>query len=458
MQDSTFSEHRYPATGYAWYVVILLTCAYILSYLDRWVLSLLVELIKADLGLTDTQMGLLLGPAFAFFYAVMGIPLGWMADRYSRRTMIGIGITLWCAATAAAGLARSFVHLAVTRVLVGVGEATLSPCALSLITDYFAPGKRGRAIAFYTGAVSIGSGIAYLLGGQIIQWAAERPELSWPLVGEVKPWQAVFLLVGLPGLLIAALMFTVREPRRTGTAVTKEMTSTQVGFPTALRYLTRRMKSFGGIFGCMSVITVLAYSHAWLPAYFSRTWGWDIPQFSVYNGLGLLIVGPLSVNFGGWLADWLRNRGHPDGSVIVLIAGVFIMVPMSIIFPLMPSAESSFAVYLLTIVGAAMSTAAAPSAIVTIAPGQIRSQTIALFYLTISLIGAGIGPPAVAILTDSVFRDEQAIRYSMAVLPVVFGLLGLIPAWHLRRAFREQVAERAAAEKAHTAGPAAAPA
>jgi MFS family permease len=448
MNLTTSTEHRYPNTGYAWYVVVLLTLAYILSYLDRWVLSLLVELIKADLGLTDTQMGLLLGPAFALFYAVMGIPLGWLADRFSRRTLIGIGITLWCAATAAAGLARNFLQLGVSRMLVGVGEATLSPCALSLITDYFAPGRRGRAIAFYTSAVSIGSGIAYLVGGQIIQWAAQRAELVWPLIGEVRPWQVVFLLVGLPGLVIAALMFTVQEPVRTGTGRTREMTSQHVGFPTALRYLRRRVGSFGGIFGCMSVITILAYSHGWLPAYFSRTWGWDIPKFSVYNGIGLLIVGPLSVNFGGWLADWLRNRGKPDGPVIVLMLGMGIMVPASMVFPLMPSALSSFYVYLLTIVGAAMATAAAPAAIVSIAPGQIRSQTIALFYLTISLIGAGLGPPAVAFFTDEVFGDEQAIRYSMALLPVLAGVLGLIPAWFLRRAFRAQVVERETIEPA----------
>jgi MFS family permease len=391
-------------------------------------------------------MSLLLGLAFAIFYAFMGIPLGWLADRFSRRTIIGVGITLWCAATAAAGLARNFTQLFVTRMLVGVGEASLIPCALSLITDYFAPGSRGRAIAFYTGAVSIGSGIAYLVGGQIIQWAERQPDLVWPLIGEVQPWQVVFLLVGLPGLLLAALMFTVREPARTGTIVTTEMQSEKVGFPTALRYLARRMGSFGGIFGCMSVVTVLAYSHAWLPAYFSRTWGWDIPKFSVYNGLGLLIVGPLSVNFGGWLSDWLRHRGKTDGPVIVLLLGVWIMVPMSVAFPLMPDALSSFAVYLLTIVGAAMATAAAPAAIVTIAPGQIRSQSIALFYLTISLTGAVLGPYAVAFFTDTVFADEQAIRYSLALVPVVFGLLGLVPAWFLRAAFRQQVAERTAGE------------
>ena len=338
MNDKPATEHQYPNPGYAWYVVLLLTLAYILSYLDRQVLSLLTELVKADLGLSDTQMGLLLGPAFALFYAVMGIPLGWMADRYSRRTIVGVGITLWCAATAAAGLARNFAQLAITRVLVGVGEAALSPSALSLITDYFAPGKRGRAIAFYTGAVSIGSGIAYLVGGQIIQWATQQPEIVWPVVGEVRPWQTVFLIVGLPGLIIAALMFTVREPERTGTAVTAEIKSKTVGFPTALRYLLRRPKSFGGVFGCMSVITVLAYTHFWLPAFFKRTWGWDEPKFALYNGIGLLIIGPTSVNFGGWLADWLRNRGKEDGPVIVLMMGMFIisilpLVAWEIFFP-----------------------------------------------------------------------------------------------------------------------------
>ncbi len=438
-------EHEYPSSGYAWYVVVLLTLAYILSYLDRWIMSLLVELIKADLDLSDTQMGLLLGFAFALFYATMGIPIGWLADRFSRRTIVGIGITVWCAATAAAGLAKNYSQLFVTRVLVGAGEATLSPCAISLITDYFPPGSRSRAIAFYTGAVSIGSGIAYLVGGQIIQWAEAQSSLVFPLIGEIRPWQVVFLVVGLPGLLIAALMFTVREPQRTGTEANAEMASENVGFPTALRYLLKRWRSFGGIFLCMSAITVMAYSHAWLPAYFSRTWGWDIPTFSVYNGLGLLITGPLSVNFGGWLSDRLIARGHSDGPVRVVIIGLAIMVVFSVAFPLMPSAETSFAVYLATIVGAAMATATAPTALVNIAPGQIRSQTIALFYLVISLIGAIVGPSSVALLTDAVFGDESAIRYSMAVVPAVVGVLALLPAAIVRPAYQAQLAERSAA-------------
>lgn len=443
-EPATDANPEYARPAYAWYVVVLLTCAYILSYLDRWVMSLLVELIKADLQLTDTEMGLLLGFAFALFYATMGIPIGWLADRYSRRTIVGIGITLWCAATAAAGLARNYTQLFVSRMLVGVGEATLSPCALSLITDYFPASRRGRAIAFYTGAVSIGSGIAYLVGGQIIQWAENQAVLEFPLVGSIRPWQVVFLTVGLPGLVIAALMATVREPRRTGTAATAEMGASHVGFPTALRYLLRRWRSFGGVFGCMAGVTIMAYSHAWLPAFFSRTWGWDIPKFSVYNGIGLLLVGPASVNFGGWLADRLQARGHPDGPVLVVLAGLVLMAAAAVAFPLAPTDLSSFAIYLLTIVGAAIATATAPTALVNIAPGQIRSQTIALFYLVISLVGAVIGPSSVAFFTDKIFADESAIRYSMALVPALTFVVSLVPAVVVRKAYREQLAERQA--------------
>ncbi|RMF96232.1 MAG: hypothetical protein D6727_08900, partial [Gammaproteobacteria bacterium] len=166
------------------------------------------------------------------------------------------------------------------------------------------------------------------------------------------------------------------------------------------------------------------------------------PKFSIYNGIGLLITGPLSVNFGGWLADRLVASGRPDGPVLVLSWGMWLMAASAIVFPLLPSAELSFAVYILTIVGAAMATATAPTSLVNIAPGQIRSQTIALFYLVISLIGAIIGPQAVAFFTDYLFRDESMIRYSMALLPAIVAVVAIYPASIVRAAYRRELAER----------------
>jgi MFS family permease len=195
-------------------VVVVLTAAYIVSFIDRQILALLVVPIQRDLGLSDTQMGLLLGPSFAVFFALFGIPIGRLADRGTRRNIVAVGIAAWCAMTALCGLARNCLQLLVARIGVGVGEATLGPCALSLISDYFPAERRARPLGFYAMGVSVGSALALLIGGKVVAWVFAAPSLLLPLLGELRAWQAVFLVVGAPGLLMSLLMLTVREPPR----------------------------------------------------------------------------------------------------------------------------------------------------------------------------------------------------------------------------------------------------
>jgi MFS family permease len=197
-------------SAYGWYVVCVLTLAYVVSFLDRQILALMVEPIKHDLGLTDTQMSLLMGLAFGIFYTLMGVPLGRLADRTSRRALIATGVGVWCLMTASCGLARSFGQLFVARIGVGVGEAALTPAAISMISDYFPRQKRGRAIGFYNMGVSLGAGTAMVLGGVVISYVMSAAPVELPGVGELKSWQLVFMLVGLPGLAIVALMSTIR--------------------------------------------------------------------------------------------------------------------------------------------------------------------------------------------------------------------------------------------------------
>ena len=206
MADDT---SRYPNPRHAWYMVILLTVAYVFSFVDRYVLGLLIEPIKADLNLTDTQIGLLLGPAFAIFYATMGLPLGWLADRKRRTAIVAAGVFVWSIATAASGLAKSFAHMFAARMAVGIGEATLSPCAMSMISDSFPKERRGRPIAFYTMALSLGAALASLLSASVLVWAKRSDGLSLPILGPVaalaihlrrrritraRPWSFVFVL------------------------------------------------------------------------------------------------------------------------------------------------------------------------------------------------------------------------------------------------------------------------
>lgn len=201
-------------TRYAWFVVTLLTTAQIVSYVDRFLPSLLIEPIKADLRLSDFQVGLLLGPAFGLFYVIAGLPLGWIADRFSRKKLLAAGIAVWCCMTAAASTARSFIPLFATRLGVGLGEATVAPCSVSLISDLFPREQRPRAVSLFMAGTFLGAGVAFLFGGLLVHKIASLPTITVPIFGEMRPWQATFLIVGLPGLLLAALMLNIREPER----------------------------------------------------------------------------------------------------------------------------------------------------------------------------------------------------------------------------------------------------
>src|SRR6202795_194603 len=200
------------ALRYAWYVVGVLTLVYVFSFLDRQIFSLIVAPLRRDLHISDTQVSLLQGFSFAVFYTFFGIPIGRLADVYNRRTIIVLGLVLWSAFTAGCGLAGTFAQMLLLRMGVGVGEAALSPAAYSLITDYFPRERLATALSVYSMGIYVGSGMAYLLGGLVVAYASTQAMWTIPLLGAVHPWQIIFLLVGLPGIAVAPLLFTVNQP------------------------------------------------------------------------------------------------------------------------------------------------------------------------------------------------------------------------------------------------------
>lgn len=426
-----------PAPAAAWYTVVLLTVAYVFSFVDRYILGLLVEPIKADMTLTDTQIGLLLGPAFALFYTTMGLPLGWLADRARRTWIVGIGVAVWSLATAASGLARNFWHLFTARIAVGIGEATLSPCALSMIADSFPPERRGKPVAFYSAALSVGAAIASLAGASVLTWSKAVDTLSLPGLGPIAPWQLAFLVVGTPGLLIAALMFTLREPARTDRTAAADVAGN--GLREALQHLSARRRAFAGFAALVCVMTVTAYSQGWMPAMFERTWGWAPERYALVNGIVLLVIGPAAVNLAGWASDALYARGHHDAPLLVVIIGVCILVPTGALIPLMPTAAWAFVVIAVNTVGIAILSATAPTALLNITPGEIRGQVIALYFIVISVAGLMIGPMAIGLLNDFVF-GATGIRYSAAVVPLAVGAPVMLTIAGTRRAYRAEQA------------------
>jgi MFS family permease len=421
--------HDYPAPAYAWYVVVVLTLGYVVSFLDRQIFALLIQPIRADLGLSDTQVSLLGGFAFALFYTLLGIPIGRMADRRSRRAIIAAGITLWCLMTAACGLARNYWQLFAARVGVGVGEATLNPSALSLISDYFPRAQRGRAISFYNMGVSLGAGAALIGGAWIIQVVNASPAPVLPLVGELRPWQTVFVVVGVPGLLVALLMATVREPRRKdlltverGGGATQAITIRET-----LRYLGARWKTYVSHFLGLSVVTIIGYAYLfWTPTMLLRTWGWTIPEAGYAYGLITLIFGPIGVNLGGWIADVLYARGYKDGLMrTCTFTAVCVFVPSSVVAPLMPTAVLALAFVAVSTCAAAAITATGAAALMMITPNQLRGQVTAVYYFVLNALGFTLGFTAVALITDYVFGDDAALRWSLAILSAGAGVMAL---------------------------------
>ena len=412
---------RYPSPGPAWFLVALLTVAYVVSFVDRYIFSLLIEPVKADLGLTDFQIGLLLGPAFGIFYATMGLPLGYLADRSRRTWIVSAGIAIWSVATALSGLARSFAYMFVARVSVGVGEATLSPCAMSLIADSFPPDRRGKPIALYSSAISVGAALAALLGAAVLTWAGTAESLELPLVGPLAPWRTAFLIAAAPGFVLAPIFFLLREPARIDTSAQRE--PRHLGH--MLRHVGRHVLTYGCFVTVCCYMTITAYSHGWLAVTFQRTWGWPVETYALYNGLTLIVVGPSSVMFAGWLSDRLTRRGHTDAPMRIALLGLFLSLPFAVIGPLLDSGIAAFVVLSAFTVGAAFISTVGVTALLQIVPARIRAQTIALYYMTISLTGLFLGPSLVGLLNDTVF-GEEGVRYSVALIPLIFGLPAML--------------------------------
>lgn len=412
---------------YAWYVVGLLTATQIVSYVDRFLPSLLIEGIKSDLSLSDFQVGLLLGPAFGLFYVFVGVPIGWLADRYSRRSILAIGISIWCAMTASAGLARSFLPLFISRMGVGLGEASVAPCSISLISDYFPRERRAPALSLFMSGTFLGAGTAFLFGGPLVQYIGSLPPLHMPFFGDLRPWQQAFVIVGLPGFLLAAMMFTIREPVRqdqvrSGVDADK---SGRTSLAAALRFIGPRWTAFGTLFiGSAAVVTMGSLSF-WNVALFSRTWGWEVREVGLTTGALFFVGGPIGTALGVVLTKrWIAQR-RKDATLRALWIGLLIAVPGFALYPVMPTAELAVFMQLFAFTGQAMAAAAGPASITLIAPGQIKSQTVAIYYLVIGVFGQLIGPPPVGLMTD-LFGDPGMLRYAMTIEAATIGIIAVI--------------------------------
>ncbi|MEE2821998.1 MAG: MFS transporter [Acidobacteriota bacterium] len=435
---------------YAWYVVFVLMVIYVFAFIDRQILSMMIGDLKEGLNLQrDWHAGFLMGPAFAIFYTLFGIPFGRLADTHNRRLLIAMGFGLWSLLTAGCGIAKNFWQMALMRVGVGVGEASLSPSAYSLIADFFPREKLGRATAFYGMGIYFGSGLAYLIGGRAITYVKETAAWQLPILGTVEPWQKVFFLVGLPGLLvIPLLMLTVREPIRKGlwkgsNSASKEYSASVPIFEVVL-YMRQNSKT---IITHNVGFALLAFSGlgttAWLPEIFRRVYGWEMDQFGLVYGSIFALFGALGIYGGGYFADLLSQKGYRDAKIRVGFLSAWIWFPVGIAFPLVPDPNLAMLLVVPVVFLAAMPGALGAASIQEVMPNNMRGQASAIYLFVVNMIGLALGPVILAMLTDYIFTGSnygvEGIRYSLLSLTVTAHLFATLLLWKCMYYFRDSM-------------------
>ena len=404
---------------YGWYVVAVLLVAYTLSFVDRTILTLLVEPIKHDLGLSDTQLSLLHGLAFAIFYTALGIPIARLADRASRRNIIAAGIAVWSLMTAVCGLAKNFGQLFLARVGVGVGEAALSPAAYSMIADSFPEERLGRALGVYSSAIYAGAGIALLAGGAVAGAVAALPPVHLPLLGPLYAWQLVFFIVGLPGLAVAAWAATLREPPR------QRPVAREAGSRALVAHLGRHAAAYATHIGGFTLLAIVFNAYvAWMPSYLIRTFGWSIRDVAYALGLCMLLFGTSGIIAGGLLADWWRRRGALDATMRVGIVSGLGLAPFTLCATTLATPWLAVALFAPLMFFSAFAFGAAVTGLQIVTPPHLRAQVSAVFLFAVNLVGIGAGPTLVALLTDRVFADPLRVGASLAWIGTVSAVAG----------------------------------
>jgi MFS family permease len=407
----------YPSRPYAWTVVAILIATAVLSYTDRQVLSLLVDPIRGDMGISDTQISLLLGTAFAVIYGIAGIPLGLLADRISRRNLIFAGVSVWSLGTIACGFSHNFGEIFASRIVVGLGEAALSPAAISLISDYFPPSRRGTAVGFFLSGIAMGNGAAILIGGGVLH-AIELGALAATPLATYAPWRMVLLVIGGSGLLWAMAILLIREPVRH----TTEGASTSVG---VLDDSTWRATPWARVVPIYIVLAAASFVDnavgAWAPTLLIRDFGKDPAQVGVELGLLLTVGFGGGVLIGGALADRAGARGGWPRKLRVCLYSGLLILPVSL---LMNSPIFSFVLAGVPLYFAlsGIVTAVGFSAILDVVPNRSRGLAMSMsFFLNVAL-GAGLGPTAVAVAGAHVFAAKAGLGPPL-VLTVAAGYL-----------------------------------
>jgi MFS family permease len=408
-------ESAYPRPSTAWWSVALLALGFVLSYTDRQILTILVDPIRASLHLSDTQLSVLQGAAFAVVYSCIGLPLGRIADLVPRKALLMLAIALWSAGTAACGLVHSFGALLGARFVVGIGEAALAPAGNSLIGEYFPPARRGMAMGVFLTGMIVGVGAAIAIGGGLLQVAEESSLRALPVIGALAPWRIVLLLAGIAGLVMSAVMATVHEPA--GRSFSPSRLRARLF---GLGEIGRAFRSHAGVlaplYGALAFWSIVDFALlSWTPALLMRRFAWSPGEVGARLGTLVILTGLIGTPAGGLICDRVTARWGMRARFPLLLSvalGGILGIPVGLLgMPAEALASAGCWVFL----SSAMGTIAI-STILDILPQESRGFGTSTIAFNNIIVGLGLGPTLVALVTDRIFHDAQAVGYAMSCI------------------------------------------
>ena len=436
------SMHK-SSTRHAWWALALLTATYTFSFVDRQIVNLLVDPIRTDFGLSDSQVSFLQGLAFALPYVLLSIPVGRIVDRANRIRVLIVGILIWTASCMLCGTAKSFWQLGIARMGIGGGEASVTPASWSLLADYFPPEKRALPVSIFLMGPYLGAGLSLLLGAEVIGWASELGEITIPIVGVVAPWQLTFMLVALPGVVIALLLPLLKEPVRQErlTDETEAMTWKSVG-----QYVWPRRQLFGAyLLGAPFIVLVLYSLQAWIPSLLVRVHDLDIVQAGRYYGAIALIAGSAGVLSGPIVTHWLSARVNADRApLVVIFMSILVLIPFVIGAGLATSLTSALTFIALASYWVTFPLALFATGLQNASPNELRGLMAGCYVLATNLIGLALGPSSVALVSDYVFQSDRAVGKSLALIAAIFLPLAAWLVWRGLRAMKQIAVTEAA--------------
>jgi MFS family permease len=420
--------------GRSSHILGILAASYTVSFVDRALVGVACAPIKTDLGLTDSQFGLLHGMAFVALYCLCAIPLGWLADRTDRRAMIAAGLLFWSIMTALCGLTHSFAGFFIARIGVGFGEACLIPAGMSLLASVTPKARMARSVTIFLMGATFGNVLALLIGGYLLTRLGAMGPITLPGVGVVAPWRVLFLLACLPGLAMAALVLMIREPARAMPG------SSENQFKAAALHLYVNRRAYGFLTAATACSLTLAQAQAaWMPLFYVRHFGLSPGESAMTNGVMFLLSAPAGQWAGGFMIDRLRAKGNVAAPHVVLALCAFCCVPAAFIFCTTRDIRLSELAYVIFNFFAFAATPAGLTGWQLLTPDVYRGLLIAFLVSVVTMIGVGLGPLLVGMLTDYVFRDQQALGLSLFAIITVAGLVGCFLAMTGRRSFTSAV-------------------